>query len=60
MRTDASGSQRELEPVRVAPVAPIVYGVYCSDNSRSQLEQTEWIIRGTDGQLYLVTSEAGG
>jgi len=41
-------------------VEPVLYGVFCSDDRRSQLEQTEWIIKGIDGQLYLVPSEPGG
>ena len=41
-------------------VMPVLYKVYSSDNKRPQLEQTEWIIKGTDGKLYLVPSESGG
>jgi hypothetical protein len=41
-------------------VVPILYRVYCSDVRRSQLEQTEWVIKGTDGQMYTVSSEPGG
>lgn len=41
-------------------VASVPYRVYCSDERRSQLEQTEWIIRGTDGQWYAVPAQPGG
>lgn len=39
---------------------PELYGVYCPDPTSSQDEQTEWVIKGTDGKLYLVPSESGG
>jgi hypothetical protein len=41
-------------------VVPQLYSVYCSDDSRPQLEQTEWVIKGTDGKFYLVPSAPGG
>jgi hypothetical protein len=41
-------------------VTPELYGVYYSDDRHPQLEQTEWIIKGTDGKLYVVPSEPGG
>ena len=39
---------------------PELYGVYRPNDSSPQLEQTEWVIRGTDGKLYSVPSESGG
>ncbi len=51
-----------LSPPVPAPeeIVPLLYRVYCSDVRRSQLEQTEWVIKGTDGQMYIVSSEPGG
>lgn len=39
---------------------PELYSVYGSDATRSQPEQAEWLIKGTDGKLYIVSSEPGG
>jgi hypothetical protein len=41
-------------------LVPEIYSVYGSDGTRSQPEQAEWVIKGTDGKLYLVSSEPGG
>ena len=39
---------------------PERYGVYRPNDRNPQLEQTEWVIMGTDGKLYVVPSESGG
>jgi hypothetical protein len=41
-------------------VVPEPYNVYCSDETRPQLEQAEWVIKGTDGKFYQVPSAPGG
>ena len=37
--------------------APELYGVYCANN---EPPQPEWIIEGTDRNLYVVPAEPGG
>jgi len=52
--------EERTESLRTLAAVTMPYKVYSSDSSRTQGDQTEWIIKGTDGKLYLVPSESGG